>query len=52
MNRIIKRSLFVLLISLFTQVSFTSCEEDSEIFDNIETQTDEHNEKKQKPKGL
>lgn len=42
------RSLRVFAIMFVLQIVLISCEEDSEIFDNV-VQTDEENEKKQKP---
>jgi len=39
----------MVVLILSTQVFLSSCEEDSEIFDNADRYTDEHNVKKQKP---
>ncbi len=51
MKRKIRRGVLILVFSCIAQFVFTSCEEENEIFDNIEHETDEHNEKKQKPGG-
>ncbi len=46
----LKKAVLLVVATCALQIMLTSCEEDMEIFDDVEQNTTEHNEKKQKPK--